>query len=100
MGGGERNPVQRWWWDLEIVGGVVQAPVAGVNERDLSPGREDRLAAAQKIAVFPPHLQPRGGTTLATVVPLERAAGLRASQEAQPPQVQDPAALKPSPDRR
>jgi ferredoxin len=100
MGGGERNPVKRWWWDLEIVGGVVQAPVAGVNERDLSPGREDRLAAAQKIAVFPPHLQPRGGTTLATVVPLERAAGLRASQEAQPPQVQDPAALKPSPDRR
>jgi hypothetical protein len=56
--------------------------------------------------VFPPHLQPRGGTTLATVVPLERAAGLKAAkeaqeaQEAQPPQVQDPAALKPSPDRR
>jgi len=82
-GGGERNPVKRWWWDLEIVDGVARAPVAGVNERDLSPGRDERLAAAQKIAVFPPHLQPRGGTTLATVVPLERAAGLRAAQEAQ-----------------
>jgi hypothetical protein len=54
--------------------------VVGVNERDLSPGRDERLAAAQKIAVFPPHLQPRGGTTLATVVPLERAAGLRTAQ--------------------
>jgi ferredoxin len=105
-GGGERNPVKRWWWDLEIVDGVAVAPVAGVNEHDLSPGRDERLAAAQKIAVFPPHLQPRVGTTLATVVPLERAAGLKAAkeaqeaQEAQPPQVQDPAALKPSPDRR
>jgi reductive dehalogenase len=85
MGGGERNLVKRWWWDLEIVDGVARAPVAGVNERDLSPGRDARLAVAQKIAVFPPHLQPRGGTTLATVVPLERAAGLRASQEAQEP---------------
>jgi ferredoxin len=83
IGGGERNLVKRWWWDLEIVDGVARAPVAGVNERDLSPGRDERLAAAQKIAVFPPHLQPRGGTTLATVVPLERAAGLRAAQEAQ-----------------
>ncbi len=80
-GGGERNPVKRWWWDLEIVDGVARAPVAGVNERDLEPGRETRLAPAQKIAVFPPRLQPRGGTTLATVVPLDRAAGLLAAQD-------------------
>jgi ferredoxin len=82
-GGGQRNPVKRWWWDLEMVDGVAQAPVAGVNERDLEPGREARLAPAQKIAVFPPHLQPAGGTTMSTVVPLERAAGLRAAQEVQ-----------------
>ena len=77
--------------------------MAGVNERDLSPGRDERLATAQKIAVFPPHLQPRGGTTLATVVPLERAAGLRAAQQAQEalePQSQEAQTLKPSPDRR
>ena len=80
-GGGERNPVKRWWWDLEIVDGVARGPVAGVNERDLEPGRETRLAPAQKIAVFPPRLQPRGGTTLATVVPLDRAAGLLAAQD-------------------
>jgi hypothetical protein len=65
-----------------MVNGVAQAPVAGVNERDLEPGREARLAPAQKIAVFPPHLQPAGGTTMSTVVPLERAAGLRAAQDA------------------
>jgi hypothetical protein len=92
MGGGERNPVKRWWWDLEIVDGVAIAPVAGVNERNLSPGRDERLAAAQKIAVFPPHLQPRGGTTLATLVPLERAAGLRAAQEAANPSDRHPPA--------
>lgn len=84
-GGGGRNPVKRWWWDLEIVDSVVQAPVAGVNERDLEPGRETRLAPAQKIAIFPPASQPRGGTTLATVVPLERAQGLAAAHEAATP---------------
>ena len=68
------------------------APVAGVNERNLSPGRDERLAAAQKIAVFPPHLQPRGGTTLATVVPLERAAGLKAAKEAANPSHRPPTA--------
>jgi ferredoxin len=91
-GGGQRNPVKRWWWDLEIVDGVAVAPVAGVNEHDLSPGRDERLAAAQKIAVFPPHLQPRGGTTLATVVPLERAAGLKAAKEAANPSHRPPPA--------
>jgi ferredoxin len=81
-GGGQRNPVKRWWWDLEMVDGVAQAPAAGANERDLEPGREARLAPAQKIAVFPPHLQPAGGTTMSTVVPLDRAAGLAAARAA------------------
>jgi hypothetical protein len=95
-----------------MVDGVAQAPVAGVNERDLEPGREARLAPAQKIAVFPPHLQPAGGTTMSTVVPLERAAGLRAAEEAQrwsPPStaaersakpVQDALTVPPSPATR
>lgn len=88
-GGGQRNPVKRWWWDLEMVDGVAQAPVAGVNERDLEPGREARLAPAQKIAVFPPHLQPAGGTTMSTVVPLDRAAGLAAARAAEPDRTPD-----------
>jgi ferredoxin len=70
--GGARNPVKRWWFDLEIVDGVAIAPPAGTNERDLDPTRGDKLAAVQKLAFYPPALQPAGGTTLATVVPLDR----------------------------
>ncbi|GCL62472.1 reductive dehalogenase domain-containing protein [Pseudaquabacterium pictum] len=84
-GGGVRNPVKRWWFDLEIVDGVVQAPAAGTNARDLSPGREAKLAAGQKLAFFPPSLQPAGGTTLATTVPLDRAAGLAAAAASETP---------------
>jgi ferredoxin len=84
-GGGERNPAKRWWFDLEMVGGVAVAPAAGSNQRDLSPGREGKLATLQKIAVFPPALQPVGGTTVQTVVPLERAAGLAAAVAAETP---------------
>ena len=85
-GGGGRNPAKRWWFDLEIVDGIAVAPAAGVNERDLSPGREDKLAAGQKLAFFPPHLQPAGGTTLAQPVPLDRAAGQAAYAAAESPQ--------------
>jgi len=76
-GGGMRNRVKRWWFDLEIVDGVAVRPAAA-NERDLSPGREDKLARTQKLAFFPPALQPRGGTTLQEVVPIDREAGLAA----------------------
>ena len=79
---GGRNPVKRWWFDLEIIDGVAVAPRAGTNERELEPGREHRLAPTQKIAIFPPSLQPQGGTTMATVVPLERSAGLAAAAQA------------------
>jgi epoxyqueuosine reductase QueG len=84
-GGGARNPVKRWWFDLEIVDGLAQAPPAGVNQRDLAPGRGDKLAATQKLAFFPPDLQPAGGTTLATTVPLDRPAGLAAHAAAETP---------------
>jgi ferredoxin len=83
--GGGRNPVKRWWFDMEIVGGVAQRPAAGVNERDLDPSRTTKLAAAQKLAFFPPALQPAGGTTLQTVVPLQRAEGLAAYAAAESP---------------
>lgn len=83
--GGERNPVKRWWFDLEIVDGVAVAPAAGTNERDLQPGRDARLAAGQKLAFFPPALQPAGGTTMATVVPVDRAAGQAAYAQAESP---------------
>jgi reductive dehalogenase len=77
MGGGLRNPAKRWWFDLEIVDGIAVRPAAA-NERDLSPGREEKLAKSQKLAFFPPELQPKGGTTLKEVVPIDREAGLAA----------------------
>jgi hypothetical protein len=77
IGGGERNAVKRWWFDLEIVDGVVVKPAAA-NERDLDLGRAEKLAPTQKLAFFPPELQPKGGTTLKEVVPIDREAGLAA----------------------
>lgn len=84
-GGGQRNAVKRWWFDLEIVDGVAVKPPAGVNERDLDLTRTGKLAAAQKLALFPPALQPAGGTTLKEVVPIDRPAGLSACATAESP---------------
>jgi ferredoxin len=83
-GGGARNLAKRWWFDLEIVGGEVVKPRA-TNERDLDLGRAEKLAPAQKLAFFPPGLQPAGGTTLKTAVPIDRAAGLAAYAAAESP---------------
>ena len=83
-GGGARNSVKRWWFDLEIIDGIAVKP-RGVNERDLSPGRDDKLGATQKLAFFPPHLQPAGGTRMDVVVPLDRAAGMAAYAAAEKP---------------
>ncbi len=83
-GGGSRNLVKRWWFDLEIVGREVVKP-AGTNERDLDLGRTEKLAKTQKLAFFPPELQPPGGTNLQTTVPIDRAAGLAAYAAAESP---------------
>jgi len=39
MGYGRRNPIKRWWLDLEIVDNSVQKP-RGTNERDLDVARD------------------------------------------------------------
>lgn len=85
-GRGRRNPVKRWWFDLEVIDGVAVDPQAGTNERDLNIGRDEKLAKSQKLAMFPPSLQPPGGTTLDTVVPVDRQAGLALYQEAETPE--------------
>jgi len=76
VGNGARNPIKKWWFDLEVVHGIALHPVSGTNQRDLSLDRGEKLAKAQKLAMFPPELQPAGGTTLAQVVPVDREAGL------------------------
>ena len=85
MGGGVRNPVKRWWFDLEVVNGVSVTPAGGVNQRDLDIGRGNKLAPSQKLAFFPPHLQPPGGMTVDTVMPIDRKAGMEAYAKAESP---------------
>ena len=36
LGYGKRNPIKRWWLDLELIDGQAQIP-KGTNERDLDP---------------------------------------------------------------
>jgi ferredoxin len=81
---GKRNLIKRWWFDLEVVDGVVTLPAA-TNERDLSLGRDGKLGENQRLAMFPPRLQPPGGTTLNQVVPADRAAGMDAYVAAEAP---------------
>ncbi len=40
LGHGIRNPVKKWWLDLEIVDGVCVHPRKGVNQRDLDVNRK------------------------------------------------------------
>ena len=60
VGNGGRNPVKRWWFDLEWMDGVAVTPPAGTNERDLSlhhPISPDDV----KVALYPPELLPPPG---------------------------------------
>jgi reductive dehalogenase len=82
---GKRNLMKRWWFDLEVIDGVAVTPPGGTNERDLNLGRDDKLAKIQRLAMFPPALQPAGGTTLNEVVPVDREAGLKAYVAAERP---------------
>ena len=84
IGAGMRNSVKRWWFDLEIVNGVCVSP-SGVNERDLDLDRTHKLAQNQKLAFYPPHLQPPPQTTISTTVPIDREAGLHAYANAEKP---------------
>ena len=83
---GQRNPVKRWWFDLEMVDGIAVTPRAGTNERDLNIGRDEKLAKVQKLAMFPPDLQPAGGTTQATPIPVDRQGGIQSYLEAETPE--------------
>jgi ferredoxin len=87
LGHGIREPVKRWWFDLEMVNGVAVSPAAGVNERDLDLGRDTKLAPRQKLALFPPALQPPPSITMAEPYKLDRAAGTAAYTHAETPAV-------------
>lgn len=57
LGHGVRNPVKKWWLDLEIVDGVCVQPRKGVNKRDLNLERFID-AKTQKIAYYSANRMP------------------------------------------
>ena len=48
---GVRNPVKKWWLDMEIVDGVCVEPTKGVNQRDLNLDHKI-VASEQKMAYY------------------------------------------------
>ena len=52
---GERNPDNRWWFDLETVDGKTGVPVK-TNERDLSLGKKP--PKGNRFAVYTPDVWP------------------------------------------
>ncbi len=59
VGNGSINPIKKWWWDLEWRDGKTIVPERGTNARglDLDGGR---VAAKQKVALYPPDVLPAG----------------------------------------
>lgn len=78
LGHGVRNPVKKWWLDLEIVDGVCVKPRKGVNQRDLDLGRHID-PATQKIAYYNANLMPAPNSQGIPVFPNRKEAVAAAS---------------------
>ena len=57
LGKGKRNPVKKWWLDLEVVDGNCVEPIKGVNQRDLDLDRKVD-PAKQNMAYYQAHMMP------------------------------------------
>jgi len=57
LGNGTRNPVKKWWFDLEVIDGICVEPVKGVNKRELELGHHVD-PARQKIAYYLANMMP------------------------------------------
>jgi ferredoxin len=73
VGKGKRNPVKRWWFDLELVDDVAVRPV-GTNERDLDL-ENDTDPDNQKLAVYTVDMNP--GPEQTGAVPVDRKEARR-----------------------
>ena len=73
LGKGRRNPVKKWWFDLEVVDGICVEPIKGTNARDLN--LDHRIdPAEQKMAYYQAHAMPVPNDLRPQ--PLDRKAGL------------------------
>jgi len=79
LGHGVRNPVKRWWLDLEIVDGICVHPTKGVNERDLDMSRSTD-PDAQKIAYYNADQMPPPNSHGIPIHPNRKAAIAAAKQ--------------------
>jgi ferredoxin len=57
LGKGRRNPLKKWWFDLEVVDDVCIEPVKGVSQRDLNPSHKID-PGKQKMAYYPANMMP------------------------------------------
>ncbi|MHA1536491.1 MAG: Fe-S protein [Alphaproteobacteria bacterium] len=81
LGNGKRNPVKKWWFDLEIVEDICVAP-RGINERDIDPaGNID--PAKQKMAFYNADVMPPPNQ--AKPVPVDRKAAMVAAAALETP---------------
>jgi hypothetical protein len=98
MGNGRRNPVKKWWFDLEVIDGSCVIPVKGVNQRELNvahsidPGKQKMAYYPANVMPVPNDLRPQPvdrKTAMATAKNLETPAAARkraASDNAVPEQ--------------
>lgn len=83
FGHGVRNPVKKWWLDLEIVDGVCVTPPHGVNERDIDPGRKIEVHR-HNVAYYHADMMPAPDAG-AEPVDVDRKAGLAAAAKVESP---------------
>ena len=82
LGFGKRNPIKRWWMDLEIVDGVCRTPKA-TNERDLDVHK--RISADKTpVGYYPANVMPPPGSREAFKVNHKDAIGRAAEVETVP----------------
>ncbi|MCC2099016.1 MAG: hypothetical protein KDJ29_19145, partial [Hyphomicrobiales bacterium] len=82
LGNGVRNPVKKWWFDHEIVGGVTVA-AKGANQRDIEPDKKldpDK----QKMAYYHANMMPP--PDMIEPVPVDRKAAMAAKDLLETPQ--------------
>ncbi len=77
LGHGVRNPVKKWWLDMEIVDGKCIDPPKGVNQRDLNLDHKID-PAEQKMAYY--HANAMPPPDAADPVGIDRKAALKATE--------------------
>jgi len=83
LGHGIRNPLKKWWLDMEIVDGEVVEPRKGVNERDLNLSHKIN-PEEQKMAYYHASSMPPPNAT--EPVSVDRKAALKAKELLETPE--------------